>query len=104
MNDKPTTPIDALFDENNNDVIVLFNENGEETAFEQIALIPKNERVYAILKPVRPMVGMGEDEALVFSIETDANGNEFLSLTIDEAIINDIFDIYDELLKKCDTK
>ena len=26
-------PIDAIFDENNNDVIILFNENGEEMAF-----------------------------------------------------------------------
>ena len=33
-------PIDALFDEENNDAIILFNEKGEEIAFEQIALIP----------------------------------------------------------------
>ena len=37
-------PIDCLFDENNTDAIVLFNEKGEEIAFDQIALIPKKRQ------------------------------------------------------------
>ena len=58
-------PIDALYDENNNDAIILFNEKGEEIAFEQIAIIPISEKVYAILKPIQPMDGVGEDEGLL---------------------------------------
>ena len=91
-------PIDALYDENNNDAIILFNERGEEIAFEQIALIPLNENTYAILKPIKPMEGLGEDEGLVFSIETSEDGQEFLMLTTDEEIIDKVFDVYDQLV------
>ena len=90
-------PIDALFDEDNNDAIILFNEKGEEIAFEQIALIPLSEKTYAILKPVQPIDGLGEDEGLVFSIEENDEGKEYLMLVCDEGIIDDVFKVYDEL-------
>ena len=91
-------PIDALYDENNNDAIILFNENGEEIAFEQIAIIPISEKVYAILKPIQPMDGVGEDEGLVFSIEQNDEGEEYLELTVDEDIIDAVFTVYDALV------
>lgn len=91
-------PIDALFDEENNDAIILFNEKGEEIAFEQIALIPL-EKTYAILKPIQPIEGLGENEGLVFSIEVNEETNEeYLALVVDEAIIDKVFDVYDELV------
>ena len=90
--------IDKLFDEDNNDVIVLKNEKGEEVAFEQIALIPLAAKTYCILKPVQPLEGMGEDEGLVFSIETTDEGLEYLALVVDEKVIDDVFDVYDELV------
>ena len=91
-------PIDALFDEDNNDAIILFNEKGEEIAFEQIAIIPL-EKTYAILKPIQPMEGLGENEGLVFSIEVNEETNEeYLALVVDEAIIDKVFDVYDELV------
>ena len=91
-------PIDALFDENNNDAIILSNENGEEIAFEQVAIIPISETVYAILKPVNPMEGVGEDEGLVFSIEKNEEGEEYLALTVDEDIIDAVFTVYETLV------
>ena len=100
MSDTPINPIDALYDEDNNDAIVLMNEKGEEIAFEQIALIPMPEKVYVILKPIMPLEGVGEDEGLVFSIETNAEGMEYLALTVDEDIIDQVFAIYDELVEE----
>ncbi len=91
-------PIDALFDENNNDAIILMNENGEEIAFEQIALVPIGEKVYVILKPIQPMEGIGEDEGLVFSVETNDEGLEYLALVIEEDIIDAVFTVYDALV------
>ncbi len=100
MNDmeNPMNPIDAIFDENNNDAIILSNEKGEQIAFEQIAVIPLLEKVYVILKPVIPMEGLGEDEGLVFSIEQNDEGVEYLALTLDEEIIDAVFTVYDELV------
>ena len=89
-------PIDALYDEDNNDAIILFNEKGEEIAFEQIAIIPQGDKVYAILKPIQPLEGVGEDEGLVFFINDDEG---ILELITDEKIIDDVFAVYDELVE-----
>ncbi len=99
MSNEYSNPIDALFDEENCDPIILFNEKGEEIAFEQIALIPLKDKTYAILKPIKPIEGLGENEGLVFSIEVnEENGQEYLMLTIDEQIIDDVFKVYDDLI------
>lgn len=45
MEENMKDPIDCLFDEENNDPIVLLNEKGEEQAFEQIAVIPQSKRL-----------------------------------------------------------
>lgn len=90
--------IDKLYDEDNNDIITLFNEKGEEIAFEQIALIPRGEETYVILKPVRLLEGMGEDEGLVFAIKDSETLGEHLELIVDEKIIDDVFAVYDDLV------
>ena len=91
--------LDKIYDENNSDVLVLFNENGEEISFEQIALIPNGEIVYLIVKPVTPIEGLGEDEGLVFQIN---EGLRRFELVTDEEIIDKVFDVYDKLTKEED--
>ena len=101
MNNEYQNLIDALFDEDNNDVIILFNERGEEIPFEQVAIIPLG-KTYAILKPVQPMDGLGEDEGLVFAVEVNAETNEeYLALVTDMDIIDKVFDVYDALVEEC---
>ncbi len=93
--------IDILLDENNNDNIILYNENGEETEFMQVAIIPIDEKLYVILKPANPIEGLGEDEGLVFTINEDAE-EPFLELVVDFEIIDKVFDIYEDLLREQD--
>ena len=93
-------PVDALFDEENTDPIYLYSEKGEMIGFEQIALIPQKASTYAILKPIKPMEGLGEDEGLVFEIKADKGGKEYLALVVDEKIIDDVFDVYDKLCEE----
>ena len=90
--------IEKLFDENNNDNIILYNEKGEPTEFEQAALIPYEKTVYAILSLAKPDENIAEDEGLVFAIEADENEKYSLVLVTDEDIINAVFDIYEKLL------
>ena len=99
-------PIDCLFDENNTDAIILFNEKGEEIAFDQIALIPKKGKTYAILQPIEEMDGVGEDEALVFCIEEpkDEDEEEYLTLVTDVDIIDEVFKVYDQLIEDEENK
>ncbi len=99
-------PIECLFDENDNSPISLFNEKGEEVKFEQIALIPIEEQIYAILKPMEQMEGIGEDEALVFEIvEAEAeNEGDFLNLVSDIDVIDKVFEIYNKLMDEEEEK
>ncbi len=92
------SPIDMLLDENNTENIKLFNEQNEEVEFEQIALVPIDEKVYAILKPVADMEGVAEDEALVFCIE-EIDDEDCLVIVEDDGIIDAVFEEYYKMLK-----
>ena len=104
------SPIDCLFDEDNTDPISLYNEKGEEVQFEQIALIPLDEKIYAILKPMKEIEGVGEDEALAFEIvetEEDAETgehSEYLELVGDIDIIDKVFEVYNKLMDEEEAK
>lgn len=89
--------IDKLFDENNNEVIVLRNENGEDIRFEQIATIPIKDTTYFILLPLDKIEGVGENEGLVFEI-LERDDDEVLSLVTDADVIDKVFEVYDELV------
>ena len=94
------SPIDKLFDENNEDNIILYNEAGEPTEFSQVAIIPFEDSVYAILSPVTPIEGVAEDEGLVFLIGEDEEGNGEISAVTDQELVDKIFSIYEDLLRE----
>ena len=92
-------PVDMLLDENNTDNIVLYNEENEAVEFEQIAVIPVGLQTYVILKPVTPIEDMGEDEALVFSVD-EWEGESELTVATDEEIVDLVFARYYEMLEE----
>lgn len=98
MSEKEVSPIDLLLDENNSDNITLYDENGDGVEFEQIAVIPMDEKVYAILRPIEAFEGMKDDEALVFNIE-EVDDEEVLVVTEDDKVIDKVFNQYYEMLK-----
>ena len=61
-----------------------FNEKGEKISFEQIAVIPLEERIFAILKPIEKTEGVGEDEALVFEVYNQLMDEEEAKQKIDK--------------------
>ncbi len=89
-------PIDMIMDENDNDNIVLYTEDGEATEFEQIAVIPYEGAIYAILRPL-DIPELPEDEAFVFVIDRDEEGESF-DLVEDDETIDAVFAIYESLL------
>ena len=92
-------PVDMLLDENNTDNIVLYNEENEAVEFEQIAVIPVGLQTFAILKPVTPIEGMHEDEALVFSVD-EWEGESELTVVTDEEFVDLVFARYYEMLEE----
>lgn len=91
---KELTVLQKLLDEENSDNITLYDEEGNELEFEQIAIIPLGDALYAILKPVVLMEGMADDEALVFLIDEE---EEMVSLVADEEIGAAVFEEYYKL-------
>ena len=68
MSKEERSQIELLLDENNTENLKLYDENNKETEFEQVAVIPMNEKVYAILKQsFRPEFLNRLDEIIMFS-------------------------------------
>jgi len=89
-------PLEMILDDECNDNIVLFDEDGESTEFEQIAVIPLDGKLYCILRPI-DMPELDEDEAFVFSItEDDEEGA--IDLVEDDDIVEEVFELYYTLL------
>jgi hypothetical protein len=96
---KIVSEIDKLFDEENDENLVLYDEKNRKTEFEQVAIIPEGEEVYAILKPVGDFTGVEEDEALVFKIQ-EIDEENCLVIVEDEEVVDRVFEVYYDLLRK----
>ena len=92
-------PIEALLDPHNTENIKLYDENDKEVEFEQIALIPLNNSVYVLLKPVDKMEGVGDDEAVVFELVDDAENGDTLNIVMEEEVVNQVFDEYKKMIE-----
>ena len=90
--------IDLLLDENYTGNIVMYDENDKEVEFEQIAIIPLNDKVYALLHPLN-VNDLAEDEAIVFSVE-EIDDEDAIVLVEDMNVVNAVFDEYYRLLKE----
>lgn len=96
--------LDVLLDENNDEPITLYDENEKAVRFDQVAIIPMDEQLYAILKPIDEMEGVADDEAIVFLIEEDEDGDAELVVESDEAKAIKVFEEYYKLLDEAEKK
>lgn len=101
---KPVDLLDVLLDKDNKDPIVLMDEKGRQISFEQVAIIPyelKGEKVlYVVLKPIDKIDGIADDEAVVFLVDQDKQGNTILRVEEDEEVAIAVFDKYYDLLEE----
>lgn len=91
------TLLEKILDENNDETIVLLDEEQNEVHFEQIAVIPLEEKLYVILRPIDIIKGIEEDEALVFLVIEDEDD---LVIEQDMTIVKKVFDEYYKLLEE----
>ena len=80
------------------DIVTLTSADGEEIDFVEIAGIAHEGKFYAILQPVELVEGMEEDEALVFEVSRNEDGEDSFSIVLDDDIINPVFETYYKLL------
>lgn len=89
--------LQKIFDEDNVDPIILYDEEGEEAAFDQIALIPIEDKNYVILQPLDGEEEEEEEETLVFLIDEE---REELILEEDDDVIDAVYAEYSRLLEE----
>lgn len=91
---------DILLDEENKEPIVLVDDNGRKIVFEQIAVIPYDEKIYCILKPIDRLDNVEDDEAIVFYVEESENEDiePVLKVETNELTAIEVFEQYYDLL------
>ena len=93
--------LDILLDEENDAPIIMTSEDGVEFVFEQIAVIPQGDVLYCILQPQDyQALGLDEDEALVCRVEEPEEGMPYIVVEEDEAVIDAVFAVYDQLVSE----
>ena len=101
MSENERSLTEKLLDPECDEDITLYDEEGNETVFGQIAVIPDGGKIYVILTPVTPIEGVEEDAGIVFLLD-EVDGEEAISVVTDEATIDRIFDEYDRLCEEED--
>jgi uncharacterized protein YrzB (UPF0473 family) len=85
------------------DIILLYDEDCNETEFEVVATLELDENEYAILLPrddARDPDAEEVEEAYILRIEQDENGEDVLVGIEDEEELNAVIDAYEELIKE----
>lgn len=81
----------------NDDFVTLLSADGEEIDFVEIAGIAYKGSFYAILQPVELLEGMDDDEALVFKVTRNPDGEDKFEIELDDDVIEGVFEIYNQL-------
>ena len=84
---------------NDPETITLLDESGEETEFEVLGVITVEDTDYAILIPIYEdeEEEEEEDQAYIFRIDTDENGEEVLSEVEDDEEFEMVKDAWETL-------
>ena len=89
-------------EEEEDDIITLLSDSGEEINFVEIAGIAHKGNFYVILQPVELIDGREEDEALVFKVKRGEDGEDQFEIELDENIIDAVFAEYNRLLDEAE--
>ncbi len=90
--------IEEAVDLEEDSIVTLTSADGQEVDFVEIAGIALRGNFYVILQPVELLEGMGEDEALVFKVTQDRDGEDHFNIELDDEIIGEVFEEYYRLL------
>ena len=93
---KVANPIAQILDENNFDNVVLLDENNKPIEFTQIGVfyLEDTDKLYTIMVPITPMVGVSEGEGVLFEIDEE---NQEIQVINDEETIDKVIKIYEKM-------
>lgn len=85
-------------DNEDNDIIQLVDDDGNEVDFELLSSFELDDAKYAVVAPVDG----GTDDAYVLRVEQDENGEDIFVGIEDEEEFNDVVEAYNELIEEYD--
>ena len=93
--------IEQILDEENDETVYLKSDkDGSIQAFEQMALVPYDKRLYVILVRKEDFdSGNLDSSGLVFEVDEK---NQKLNEVEDDNIIFEVFDLYDKMFEEVD--
>ncbi len=87
-------------DEELDNVVILNDEEGNEVKFEFLDLVELNDEEYVILLPMTEDDEEEEGEVVILKVEDSEDDEEESYVSVDdEAILNQVFDIFKERFK-----
>ncbi len=81
-----------LLDED--EIITLYDDDNNPVKFYEVACVEYQGEFYALMQPVEPMEGLGEDEALIFKVREEDEDNDVFEPVTDERVLDAVFDEY----------
>ena len=90
------TTLLKIFNQENEEPIILLANNAIPTRFEKVALIPYKKSLYTILSPIDNMPGVKENETIVLKIVENKDNHLDFNLPTSSRIINKIYKIYEK--------
>lgn len=79
--------------------VTISDKDGKEIEFVPIAIVDFEESYYAVLQPVTPVEGVGENEVMFFYIDEE---NDCLTYVEDESLMVSLFDEFMAMLEELD--
>ena len=92
--------VDVLLDKNNTAPIYFTAADGRMIKFDQIAVIPQQDNLYCLLKPIDKIDGVGDDQVIVFRVDVNSDGNEYIVPEDNEARVLRVYNVYRKLFNE----
>ena len=78
--------------EERDELVVLMDEDGQETEFEFLDTVEMKEKEYVVLLPVQEEEVAPAEEVLILRVDQDENGEDVFSSIEDDNELNEVFE------------
>ena len=89
---KKNAPGDAMPDEEDEDLVILQDENGEDMPFEHLLTLDVNGKTYILLEATRDMEDCLQGESILLRIDQDEDGDDLYVTIEDEQEYTTVFE------------
>lgn len=86
--------------EDEDEIITLTDDNGEDIDFYQVATLDYKEKWYTFLEPVELPSGMEPGDLIVFELGEDESGEDVFLPVEDETLLEELFAEFEKLLNE----